>query len=108
MAYRWMPALAAVVTLLSLPVWAYDSLYSRPCVLWRTADKRPGLHMDCLIDSSMSQGYVRQTVKTPDHKVIIIDGTPSDTWQVDHRPAVKTGTESSPCYDTDRLRICFE
>ena len=87
--------------------FCFETLDRRSCFV--IYGKGQAVHMDCVVRSSMSQGLFTEKVTLPDGKIIVIDGDlNSDKYTLNRRKAHKTGTDAHPCYDNNRMKICFD
>ena len=87
--------------------FCFEALDRRSCFV--IYGKGQAVHMDCVVRSSMSQGLFTEKVTLPDGKIIVIDGDlNSDKYTLNRRKAQKTGTDAHPCYNNNRMMICFD
>jgi hypothetical protein len=85
----------------------FETLDRRSCFV--IYGKGQAVHMDCVVRSSMSQGLFTEKITLPDGKIIVIDGDlNSDKYTLNRRKVHKTGTDAHPCYDNNRMKICFD
>ena len=84
-----------------------ESLFKLPCTI--SYNGNPPIETNCIVRSSMSQGFMVDTVQTPNGKTFILENDQSDTdkWYLNHQAAVKVSGEPNPCYQNTTVSICF-
>lgn len=84
-----------------------QSLFKLPCTI--SYDGGASIATHCLVKNSASQGSVIERVQTPNGKIFILenDRVDHEKWYLDHKVAVKVSDEPDPCYQNEKLTLCF-
>jgi hypothetical protein len=78
-----------------------------PCTI--IYEERSSIATRCLITLHKSDDTIREIVQTPNGRQFILEDfvSDSDSWYLNHLPAVETAQGPHPCYQIHRVTLCL-
>jgi hypothetical protein len=91
----------------AVPTLSFERTYKTPCEIFYQRDKP--FVVTCTVKVRLNGKHAVLFVRTPNHKTFIIENGAADQneWFLDHKVAALKSEEPDPCFQNEKVKVCF-